>query len=207
MQADRTLREKENCKAENILQETMQKDFKSGAKEFDSAHSALYEGEEKGLSERFMNLCKILNTEIQAIKGSLRSEEEQLKVIGEIVEAFVGETWRVNRYMNFKNREQKIDNRYVEIFSAQDIRISTKVGIFLMRNLGDTIFDLYPSKPEAEQIAVIAWKEYVSLAQKFCTFVQEGDAEIYAAKIKKIDPFYVMPLKFDAGILSQSNQA
>ena len=154
-----------------------------------------------------MNLCKILNTEIQAIKGSLRSEEEQLKVIGEIVEAFVGETWRVNRYMNFKNREQKIDNRYVEIFSAQDIRISTKVGIFLMRNLGDTIFDLYPSKPEAEQIAVIAWKEYVSLAQKFCTFVQEGDAEIYAAKIKKIDPFYVMPLKFDAGILSQSNQA
>ena len=118
-----------------------------------------------------------------------------------------GETWRINRYMNFKNREQKIENRYVEIFSAQDIRISTKTGILAIRNLGDTISDLYPLKPKAEQIAVIAWKEYVSLVQKLCTFVPEGDAEIYAAKIKKIDPAYVMPLKFDVGILSQSNQA
>ena len=90
LQADKMFRKRENCEAENILQETMQKDFKSGAKEFDSAHSALYDGEEGELCVRFVNLCKMLNTEILAIKSSLQAEEEQLKVIGEIVEAFVG---------------------------------------------------------------------------------------------------------------------
>lgn len=49
-------------------------------------------------------------------------------------------------------------------------------------------------------LAVKAWKEYVSLAQKWYAYAPKGDAEIYAAKIQKVEPSYEMPKK--AGCVS-----
>lgn len=164
------------------------------------AYYAMYEGKNGELLTRFTNLCKSLSSALQMVKRSSVSEEEQLVTIHEIVSAFVPEPWSLNRYMNSKNRETKVGDSYVKVFEASTITSCSKVGMSTIRDLGDTIVSLYPNDMQAAKIAIIAWKEYVSLAQKWYAYAPKGEAEAYAEKIKKIDPAYEMPKK--AGCIS-----
>ena len=132
-----------------------------------------------------------------------RPLNEQYTNISEIVAAFIPETWSLNRYMNNKNHETKIGDSYLQVFNNSDIVACCKKGMFTLRDLGDMLEKLYNSDNGAMEIAVLAWKEYVSLAQKWYAYAPKGEAETYAEKIKKIDPTYEMPKK--AGCISFSN--
>ncbi|MBE6960806.1 MAG: hypothetical protein E7448_08850 [Ruminococcaceae bacterium] len=164
------------------------------------AYYAMYEGKNGELLTRFTNLCKSLLSSLPMVKRASISEDEQLITICEIVSAFVPEAWSLNRYMNSKNRETKVGDSYVRVFDASTIASCSKVGMSTIRDLGDEIVKLYPNNTQASKIAVIAWKEYVSLAQKWYAYAPKGEAEVYAEKIKKIDPSYEMPKK--AGCIS-----
>ena len=70
-------------------------------------------------------------------------------------------------------------------------------------DIGDYVASIYSSSPEGMKLAASAWKEYVSLAQKWYAYAPKGDAETYAAKIQAVDPSYELPKK--AGCISFSN--
>ena len=71
---------------------------------------------------------------------------------------------------------------------------------FALSTLPKVNCTLYGKDAVAMSIAVLAWKEYVSLAQKWYAYPPKGEAETYAEKIKKIDASYEMPKK--AGCIS-----
>lgn len=179
-------------------------DPENGEAKFFYAYYSLYEGTNKELPRRFANLCTVIAPAIKLIKESAMTKEEQLKSIEEVVNAFVPETWAENKYMNRKNHETKIGDSYVKIFENSEISYCCKAGMSALKELGDLLDKLYVSDPKCKNLAVIAWKEYVSLAQKWYAYVPKGEAEIYAAKIKKVDPSYEMPKK--AGCISFSNK-
>lgn len=176
----------------------------SGEAKFFYAYYSLYEGTNKELPRRFVNLCSVVIPSVKLEKNSSQSKEEQLKSIEEIVNAFVPETWSENRYMNNKNHETKIGDSYVKIFDNAQITTCGKTGMETIRNLGNELSALYGNDAEAQRLAVIAWKEYVSLAQKWFAWAPKGEAEVYAEKIKKIEPSYEMPQK--AGCISFANK-
>ena len=164
------------------------------------AYYAMYEGKNGELPTRFTNLCRSLIPSLRMVKLATISEEEQLITVNEIVSAFVPETVSLNRYMNEKNRETKVGDSYIKVFEASAVTACCKEGMKAVRELGDEIVKAYPNNGKANGIAVLAWKEYVSLAQKFYAYAPKGDAEAYAEKIKKIEPAYEMPKK--AGCIS-----
>ena len=171
-----------------------------GEAKFFYAYYALYEGTNKELPSRFKNLCQIVPTAVKMVKNSTLSEDEQLTTLAEIVGAFVPEVWAENRYMNQKNRETKVGDSYVKVFDASAIVACCKVGMMTIRDLGDQIEKLYPANKGAMSLAAKAWVEYVSLSQKWYSYAIKGEAEVYAEKIKKVDPSYEMPKK--AGCIS-----
>lgn len=177
-----------------------EEDPENGEAKYFYAYFSMYEGKLGELNVRFGNLCKILPSSITLIKNSSNSKEEILKSIEEVVNSFVPETWTLNRFMNKKNHEQKIGDSYVTVFNYSAIKSVCVTGMSALKNLGDQISTLYSNDPECEKIAAIAWKEYVSLCQKWYSYAPKGDAEIYAEKIKKVDPAYEMPKK--AGCIS-----
>ncbi len=177
-----------------------EEDPENGEAKFFYAYYALYEGKNSELMKRFSNLCQVVPSAVRMVKNSDLSEAEKMETLSEIVNAFVPEVWSENRYMNGKNRETKVGDSYVTVFDASTISSCGKNGMQAICNLGDEIEKLYPDNKAAAQIAVIAWKEYVSLAQKWYAWAPKGQAEIYAEKIKKIDPSYEMPKK--AGCIS-----
>ena len=134
------------------------------------------------------------------VKNSDLSEADQITTLSEIVNAFTPEPWAENRYMNKKNHETKVGDSYVTVFEFTQITSCCKAGLLACRDLGDEIEKLYPGNKDAAALCVIAWKEFVSLAQTWYRFAPKGEAETYAAKIQKIDPAYVMPKK--AGCIS-----
>lgn len=167
------------------------------------AYYSMYEGKNAELPTRFTNLCKSLISSVRLVKVASDSEEEQLATIQEIVSAFVQEPWSLNRYMNELNREEKVGDSYVRVFEASEISSCSKEGMKAIRDVGDEIVKQYPNYAQANKIAIIAWKEYVSLAQKWYAYAPKGEAEVYAEKIKKIEPSYEMPKK--AGCISFSD--
>lgn len=164
------------------------------------AYYSMYEGKNGELPTRYTNLCKSALSSVRMVNISSAPESEQLATIHEIVSAFVPEAWSLNRYMNAKNRETKVGDSYVKVFETSAISLCIKEGLNATRNLGDEIVKLYPDNDEAAKIAVIAWKEYVSLAQNWYAYAPKGDAEVYAGKIKEYDPAYEIPKK--AGCIS-----
>ena len=176
----------------------------SGEAKFFYAFYALYEGKNGEIPNRFANVCKVIESSINMVRNSDVALNEQYVTISEIVAAFVPETWSLNRYMNNKNRETKIGDSYVKVFDNSDIIACCKNGMFTLRDLGNTLEKLYNSDAQAMKIAVSAWKEYVSLAQKWYAYAPKGEAEVYAEKIKKIDPAYEIPKK--AGCISFSDK-
>ncbi len=189
--------------AKNYYNKVREEDPENGEAKFFYAYFALYEGTNGELYSRFANLCKVLPSSINLIKESSMSKEEQLKSIEEIVNTFVPETWAENKYMNAKNRETKVGDSYVKVFDASVIRSCCVAGMKALKELGDQLEKLYIEDPECKRLAAIAWKEYVSLSQKWYAYAVKGDPEIYAEKIKRVDPTYEMPKK--AGCISFSN--
>lgn len=186
--------------AKTYYNKVREEDPENGEAKFFYAYYSMYEGKVGELYSRFSNLCKILPSSIQLIQESSISKEEQLKAIAEIVNTFVPETWALNKFMNSKNRETKIGDRYVTVFDFSVIKSCCVTGMNALKNLGDQCEKLYVADPECKKLAVIAWKEYVSLAQKWYAYATKGEAEIYAEKIKRVDPSYEMPKK--AGCIS-----
>lgn len=189
--------------AKNFYNKLREENPESGEAKFFYAYYALYEGKNGELSKRFTNLCQVLPSSVKMVNASELSVSEQLNVLSEITNAFVPEVWAENRYMNRKNRETKVGDSYVKVFDASEISACCKVGMVAIRDLGNTIESLYPGNAEASKLSVTAWKEYVSLAQKWYAYAPKGEAEVYAEKIKKIEPDYEMPKK--AGCISFSD--
>lgn len=179
-------------------------DPENGEAKFFYAYYSLYEGKNIEVPSKFSNLCKTVRPSIELVKKSEASKEEQLESIKEIVETFVPETWTINRYMNSKNHETKIGDSYVKIFDSTAIKACCLGGMATIRDLGNDLATLYGEDAEAKRLATVAWKEYVSLSQKWYSWAVKGDAEIYAEKIKQVDPSYVMPEK--AGCISFANK-
>lgn len=175
-----------------------------GEAKFFYAFYALYEGKNKEIPQRFGNVCQVIFPAIKMVKNSDASVTEQYATISEIVNAFIPETWSLNRYMNNKNHETKVGDSYVKVFEQSEIMATCKKGMFTIRDLGNEIEKLYGGDADAMAIAVLAWKEYVSLAQKWYAYPPKGEAEVYAEKIKKIEPSYEMPKK--AGCISFSDK-
>ena len=166
----------------------------NGEAKFFYAYCCLYEGKNKEIPSRFSNLCKVVKPSVNYIKESGAFKEEQLQTLNRIVNNFVPETWSLNRYMNHQNTSN------ITIFNNSDIVFCSKEGMRTLKELGDEIEKLYFCDEEGKRLAVIAWKEYVSLSQKWFAYAVKGDAELYAAKIKKVEPSYEMPKK--AGCIS-----
>lgn len=175
-------------------------DPENGEAKFFFAFYSLYEGKNGEIPKRFSNLCAGLKSSIKLVKDSDMDESEKISTIGEIFDAFIPEAWSLNRYMNNKNRETKVGDSYVKVFEASQISSVSKEGLATLKDIGDFIASIYSTSPEGMNLAVKAWKEYVSLAQKWYAYAPKGDAEIYAAKIQKVDPSYEMPKK--AGCIS-----
>ena len=190
--------------AKTYYNKVREEDPENGEAKFFYAYYSMYEGKVIELYSRFSNLCKILPSSIQLIQESSSSKEEQLKTIEDIVNTFVPETWAINKFMNSKNRETKIGDSYVTVFDYSVIKSCCVTGMNALKNLGDQCEKLFVADPECKKLAVIAWKEYVSLAQKWYAYATKGEAEIYAEKIKKVDPSYEMPKK--AGCISFSDK-
>ena len=207
MEENKNLRLARQARAENNSEEAKlfynkvrEDDPENGEAKFFYAYYSLYEGKNKELADKFSKLSTALIPAINLVKASSLSKEEQLKSIGEIVNAYVPECWAMNRYMNKKNHETKVGDSYVKVFSTGEITSCCRTGMSTLKNLGDSLDKLFVSDPACKKLAVIAWKEYVSLSQKWYAYAVKGDAEIYAAKIKKVDPSYEMPKK--AGCIS-----
>ena len=190
--------------AKNYYNKVREEDPENGEAKFFYAYYALYEGKNGEIPTRFSNLCKVLPNSINLIENSSLPKAEKLIAIEEIVSTFVPETWALNRYMNSKNHETKIGDSYVKVFESYSIKNVCVTGMKTLKALGDQIEKIFSIDPECKRIAVIAWKEYVSLSQKWYAYAEKGDAEIYAEKIKKVDPSYEMPKK--AGCISFANQ-
>lgn len=210
MEGNKYLRLAREARAENnsesakmYYQKVREEDPESGEAKFFYAYYLLYAGTNGELPRRFVDLCKGVGGALSLVKHADMSKQEQLETIETIADAFVPETWANNVYMNEKNRENKVGSEYVQIFSLSDLKTCARTGMLAIRDFGNTVVDLYPGDAEAKRIAVKAWKEYVSLAQKLYAYAPKGEAEIYAAKIKEVEPSYTMPKK--AGCISFAN--
>ena len=190
--------------AKTYYNKVREDDPENGEAKFFYAYFALYEGTNGEIPQRFGNVCQAVFSAVKMVKSSTAPVAEQYATISEIVNAFLPMTWTLNRYMNNKNRETKVGDSYVKVFDQSSITSSCKKGMFAIRDLGNELESIYGGDADAMAIAVLAWKEYVSLAQKWYAYPPKGEAEIYAEKIKKIEPSYEMPKK--AGCISFSDK-
>ncbi len=190
--------------AKTYYNKVREDDPENGEAKFFYAYFALYEGKNGEIPQRFGNVCQAVFSAVKMVKSSTAPVAEQYATISEVVNAFLPMTWALNRYMNNKNRETKVGDSYVKVFDQSSITSSCKKGMFAIRDLGNELESIYGGDADAMAIAVLAWKEYVSLAQKWYAYPPKGEAEIYAEKIKKIEPSYEMPKK--AGCISFSDK-
>ncbi len=181
--------------AKTYYNKIREEDPENGEAKFFYAFYSLYEGKNGEIPKRFSNVCQVVKSAIKMVKNSAAPIEEQHAIISEIANAFIPETWSLNRYMNGKNHESKVGDHYVTVFDMSDISLVNKTGMFAVRDFGDELEKLYNGDATVTAIVVTAWKEYVSLAQKWYSYAPKGEAEVYAEKIKKFDPSYEMPKK------------
>lgn len=197
----RTAREEDNSEdAKKYYDVVRTEDPENGEAKFFYAFYALYEGKNGEIPKRFSNLCTVLKSSIKLIQESDSSNEEKLNDCNVIMDAFIPEPWSLNRYMNNKNHETKIGDSYVKVFEISQIRGVCRDGMAALKEIGDH----FAASPVYMNLAVKAWKEYVTLAQKWYSYAPKGDAELYAAKIQAVDPSYEMPKK--AGCISFSDK-
>lgn len=149
-------------------------------------------------ANRFKKLCNILESSIKKIAESDESSVEKLIIISAIADAFIPETWELNRYMNKLTVGTGSDR--TRVLSNADISSVCQNGMQGCYNLGDSIEKYFSSDIAAIRVAVKAWKEGVSLQQKWYAYGDKTAPERYAEKIKKVEPSYEMPKK--AGCIS-----
>lgn len=192
----RTAREEGNTEDAKKYYDMVRTDEpENGEAKFFYAYYSLYEGKNGEIPKRFSNLCGGLKSSIKMVKDSDYTNEEKIRVCNAILDAFIPETWSNNRYMNKKNQETRVGNSYVIVFNTSQISSVSKEGMITLRDIGDYVATLFESSPEGMKMAVKAWKEYVTLAQKWYSWAPKGEAETYAAKIQKIEPSYELPKK------------
>ena len=201
----RTAREEGNTEDAKRYYDMVRTDEpENGEAKFFYSYFSLYEGKNGEIPKRFSNICKGVKSSIKMVKESDYADDEKINVCNAIIDTFVPETWAENRYMNNKNHETKVGDSYVTVFEASQISAVCREGMQTLKELGDYVATLFDSSPEGMKMAVKAWKEYVTLAQKWFAYAPKGDAEIYAAKIQKIEPSYEMPKK--AGCISLADK-
>ena len=188
--------------AKKFYDNVREEDPENGEAKYFYAYYTLYEGKNIEIPKRFSNLCTVLIPSITMVTESSLSKEDKLDSVEEIVNSFVPETWSLSKYMNSKNHETKVGDSYIKVFETSTITSCCKTGMQTLKELGDKLEKLFATDAQGKKIATIAWKEYVSLCQKWYAHAPKGDAEIYAEKIKRIDPSYEMPKK--AGCISFS---
>lgn len=174
-------------------------DPENGEAKFFYQYYSLYEGKNGEIPTRFKNLIVNLKTALRCVAESTDSDAEKLSVISAIATAFIPMTWSLNRYMNtlFVGSGQ---NRQL-VIPAKEIAKACEDGVVALYELGDNIVKYFGGNKEMTDIAVAAWKEGVTLQQKWYAYKYEGKtAEEYAEKIRKIEPEYEMPKK--AGCIS-----
>lgn len=171
----------------------------NGEAKFFYQYYSLYEGKNGEIANRFISLSKVLASSVQCIADSADSEDEKLAILKAIVEAYVPMTWSLNRYMN--NLTVGSGENRQRVLSNEQIKSACITGVIGVYTLGDTIEKIFGGVPAAMKLAATAWKEGVSLQQKWYAYDYNGkSAEDYAAKIQKIEPEYEMPKK--AGCIS-----
>ena len=178
-------------------------DPENGEAKFFYQYYSLYEGKNGEIASRFSKLVNVINSSVTMVAQSEEGNEEKLATIKAIVEACVPMTWSLNRYMNKLTVGSGSDKQ--RVLSNSDIVSVCVNGVVALYNLGDVIQKLMGDNPEAMKLAADAWKEGVSLQQKWYAYKYNGKtADQYAAKIQKVDPSYEMPKK--AGCISFSEK-
>jgi len=201
----RTAREEDNTEdAKKYYDMVRTDDPENGEAKFFYAYYALYEGKNGEIPKRFSNLCGALKSSIKMVKESNGSDAEKINDCNAIIDAFIPVSWSLNRYMNNKNHEKKVGDSYIKVFEMSQISSVCKEGMATLKDVGDLVATLFGPSPEGMNMAVKLWKEYVTLAQKWYSYAPKGDAEVYAAKIQKVEPSYELPKK--AGCISFSDK-
>lgn len=174
----------------------------NGEAKFFYQYYSLYEGKNGEIPSRFKTLTTTLKTSVRCVAESGDSDEEKMNVLSAIVSSFVPMTWSLNRYMN--NLYVGSGQNRQRVIPANQIAKACEDGVVALYELGDSIAKYFSSN-EAMSLAASAWKEGVSLQQKWYAYKYEGKtAEEYAAKIQKVEPDYEMPKK--AGCISFANK-
>ena len=174
-------------------------DPENGEAKFFYQYYSLYEGKNGEIANRFVKLINVLSSSVKMVAESEDSKEDKLATIKAIVDAYTPMTWSLNRYMNNLTVGSGSDKQ--RVLSNADITSACTNGVIGLYNLGDAIAKNFANQPEAMNCAVTAWKEGVSLQQKWYAYKYSGKTvEEYAAKIQKIEPSYEIPKK--AGCIS-----
>ena len=201
----RTARQEGNSEDAKVFYNKLrEEDPQNGEAKYFYNFYALYEGTNGELPKRFNNLCVAVLSAVKLVKESALSDEEKLASAEEIIDSFVPEVWSENRYMNHKNHETKVGDKYVTVFDFNAITSTSKTGMKTLKELGDSVYDLFGDSEKGKRLATVAWKEYVALSQKWYSWAVKGDAEAYTEKIKQIEPTYEMPKK--AGCISLADK-
>lgn len=196
----RSARADDNTKDAKLYYDMVRADDpENGEAAFFSQYYGLYEGTNGELATRFTNLTKVLPTSVKSIANASCDDAEKLEELKAVVDAFTPMTWNLNRYMNKLKVGSGSDS--TRVLSDADIQSVGVKGVIALYDLGDLIASTFSGDPDAQKLALIPWKEGVTLQQKWYAFGYNGKtAASYAEKIKKIEPEYVMPKK--AGCIS-----
>jgi hypothetical protein len=195
----RSAREENNSEdAKKFYDLVRTEDPDNGEAKFFYQYYSIYEGTNREIPERFKTLINNLKTAVRCVVESNESNDEKLSIVTDIVNAFVPLTWTINRYINTlyvqtsKGRER--------VIPSAEINKCCIIGVVAIYDLGDLVAKSFPGK-EGMALAVSAWREGVSLQQKWYAYNYDGKTvEDYAAKIQKVDPTYEIPKK--AGCIS-----
>ena len=200
----RTARDENNGEdAKKFYDMVRVEDPENGEAKFFYQYYSLYEGKNIDIANRFIKLVNAIGSSIMMIAESSDSDADKLATVKAIVNAYVPMTWSINRYMNNLTVGSGSDRQ--RVLSASDINSACQTGVIGLYNLGDAIEKHFGDKPEAMTLAATAWKEGVSLQQKWYAYKYDGKTpEEYTAKIQKVEPDYVMPQK--AGCISFANK-
>lgn len=117
----------------------------------------------------FEKKCKAVIESVNSIAQSDNNDKEESLSL--IIEDFIPRTWDAAR------SQSKVSKTYTN-------------GMKTLYELGN-ILESY----NFFTLACVAWKEAISLQQKFYAYGTKGDPEKYTEKVKKYEPSYEMPKK------------
>ncbi len=200
----RVAREEDNTEDAKRYYDTVRtEEPENGEAKFFYQFFALLEGKNGELATRFERLCNVVPNSIKQIASSADSDDEKLAIVKAITEAFVPKTWSLNRYMN--QLTVGTGNERQRVLPASDISSVNGNGILTLYALGDTIEQCFGSNMAYMTYAVMAWKEAITLQQKWYSVIKDTSLpEKYTNKVKAIDPSYEMPKK--AGCIDLANR-